>query len=161
MVVAEKSYDRLTVTSKPETAEDFHYEISGLGVHSFPLLKHSLEIQLLDADTDIQYSQDPTEVFMDRDHISFPLYLRSSKPGDRFRPLGLGGGKKVKDFFIDAKVARRQRRRIPILCSKEHIAWIVGHRLDDRVKITPETKRVLRLVYLEDGKQEVNDGRKP
>lgn len=147
MVVAEKNYGRLTVALKPKTAEDFHYEISGPGVHFFPLLEHSLEIQLLEDGADVQFSGDPTEVMMDEDQVSFPLYLRSSKPGDRFRPLGLGGAKKVKDFFIDAKVARRLRRQIPILCSKEHIAWIVGYRLDDRVKITPETRRILRFVY--------------
>jgi tRNA(Ile)-lysidine synthase len=86
---------------------------------------------------------------MDSDRVSFPFVLRSSKAGDRFRPLGLGGAKKLKKFFIDAKIPKSQRPRIPILCSGEQIIWVVGHRLDDRVKVTEDTSKLLRLLYLE------------
>ena len=86
---------------------------------------------------------------MDRDRVSLPIFLRPSKSGDRFSPLGLGGTKKVKDFFIDLKVSKSLRGQIPLLCSKNHILWIVGLRLDDRVKVTSTTKRLIQLRYLE------------
>jgi tRNA(Ile)-lysidine synthase len=44
---------------------------------------------------------------------------------------------------VDAKVPRSYRDQIPILCDQEKICWIAGYRLDDRVKITPQTKQVL------------------
>mgnify|MGYP001824553498 CR=1 FL=1 len=148
-VQVEKSYDWVTVTLRPETVQDFTFRISDQGVHSFPLLNHSMEVALLASDLPVEFSHDPNKAIMDLDRVSFPLTLRSRKTGDRFRPLGLRGSKKLKDFFIDAKVPKSQRRQIPILCSKDHIIWVVGHRLDDRVKLTSNTSRVLRLRYLE------------
>ena len=148
-VRAEKSYDWVTVTLRPETAEDFTFRISDYGLHVFPPLNHSMAVELLDTDMPIEFSHDPNEAIMDPDRVSFPLTLRSCRPGDRFRPLGLGGSKKLKNFFIDSKVPKSQRRQIPILCSKDHIIWVVGHRLDDRVKLTTDTSRLLRFRYLE------------
>ena len=147
--MAEKNYDWLTVTHRRELPEDFLYEISGAGIHPLPLLNHRMEVRFLASDATPQYSLDPGEATVDRDRVSWPLFLRPSKSGDRFRPLGLGGTKKIKDFFIDLKVPKSQRPQIPILCSKEHIIWIVGHRLDDRVKVTASTDGLIQLLYLE------------
>jgi tRNA(Ile)-lysidine synthase len=58
-----------------------------------------------------------------------PLRLRGWRPGDRFRPLGGSGGKKLQDFFVDAKVPRWERGRVPLLLSGERIAWVVGYRI--------------------------------
>jgi tRNA(Ile)-lysidine synthase len=148
-VRAEKNYDWLTVTLRHETVEDFSFVISDHGFHPFPSLKHSMEVALLTSGMPVEFRHDSNEAIMDLDRVSFPLTLRSSKPGDRFRPLGLGGSKKLKDFFIDAKIPKSQRRQIPILCTKDHIIWVVGHRLDDRVKLTSHTRRLLRFRYLE------------
>jgi tRNA(Ile)-lysidine synthase len=71
--------------------------------------------------------------------------VRARRPGDRFRPLGSGGSRKVKAFLIDRKVPRDQRARIPIVLSGERIAWVVGHQIDERFKMTPATRRVLVL----------------
>ncbi|HSB77576.1 MAG TPA: tRNA lysidine(34) synthetase TilS [Candidatus Methylomirabilis sp.] len=57
------------------------------------------------------------------------LSLRAWQPGDRFRPLGLRGQKKLQDFFVDAKVPRGQRARIPLLLADGRIAWVVGQRV--------------------------------
>ncbi len=61
--------------------------------------------------------------------LEAPLTLRCWRPGDRFRPLGMSGQKKLQDFFVDAKVPRRERERIPLLLSGERIAWVIGHRI--------------------------------
>ncbi|MBI3086931.1 MAG: tRNA lysidine(34) synthetase TilS, partial [candidate division NC10 bacterium] len=58
-----------------------------------------------------------------------PLSLRGWRPGDRFRPLGMSGEKKLQDFFVDAKVPRQERGRIPLLFAGDRIAWVVGHRI--------------------------------
>lgn len=80
---------------------------------------------------------------MDAERISWPLCIRSRQPGDRFQPLGISGHKKLQDFFVDLKIPREMRKTIHILCDSEKICWILGHRLDDRVKVTCRTRKVL------------------
>lgn len=85
----------------------------------------------------------PHVALMDAARISWPLKVRTRKPGDRFQPLGLKGTKKLQDYFVDAKVPESSRDRVPLLCDREKICWVVGHRLDERVKVTPRTERIL------------------
>jgi tRNA(Ile)-lysidine synthase len=82
----------------------------------------------------------PYRAFMDADRITWPLIVRTWKPGDRFQPLGSYGTKKLQDFFTDSKIPRGQRNQIPLLCDSEKICWIMGLRLDEGVKVTPETQ---------------------
>jgi len=60
--------------------------------------------------------------------------LRGWRPGDRFQPLGLRGQKKLQDFFVDAKVPRRERARIPLLLALGRIAWVVGQRIAEEFR---------------------------
>lgn len=83
--------------------------------------------------------------FLDYEHIHFPLRMRNFRPGDRFHPLGAKGTQKLKEFFIDHKIPRMDRPHIPLLISGEAIAWVVGHRIDERFKVTPKTIKVLRV----------------
>jgi len=83
--------------------------------------------------------------FFDKDALSFPLVLRNFQPGDRFKPLGMAGTQKVKKFFIDKKVPKTERTRCPILLSRGKIVWVVGHRIDESVKVTPSTRNVLKM----------------
>lgn len=83
--------------------------------------------------------------FFDMDSIRFPLNLRNFQPGDRFNPLGMTGTQKVKKYFINKKVQRVKRASCPILLSQEKIIWVVGHRIDDSVKIQPSTSNVLKV----------------
>ncbi len=86
------------------------------------------------------------EAHLDLDLTGTALSVRSRRPGDRFRPLGLGGSKKIQDFLVDVRVPKRRRDHVPLLVTKTgEIAWIIGHQIDDRFKIRPGTKRVLRL----------------
>jgi tRNA(Ile)-lysidine synthase len=95
-----------------------------------------------------QYREDKgslTVAFMDYESLHFPLRIRNFRPGDRFCPLGIQGTQKLKEFFIDHKIPRTERPKIPLLISGERIIWIVGHRIDERVKVTEKTKRVLKV----------------
>jgi tRNA(Ile)-lysidine synthase len=88
------------------------------------------------------------EVFLDGEEIALPLYMRTRKPGDRFYPLGLGGSKKLKDFFGDRKIPRRERDKILLLVDGEDkILWVAGCQPDARACITKETRRVLHLIF--------------
>ena len=78
--------------------------------------------------------------------ICFPLTLRSPRPGDRFRPAGAGGSKKLKDFLIDAKLPREERRHLLLVASEEEILWLVGLRRCAGHLPAPAGGKVLRLV---------------
>jgi tRNA(Ile)-lysidine synthase len=75
------------------------------------------------------------------------LMVRPRRRGDRFQPLGLAQPKKLGEFMIDAKIPNTRRGQIPIVCSEEQILWVVGWRLDERAKVSRDTKQVLRLEF--------------
>ena len=83
--------------------------------------------------------------FFDMDQLTSPLSLRYNLPGDRFMPLGMRGTQKLKNYFIDHKIPRDKRPTIPVLLSNNRIVWIVGHRIDERAKITQQTRNVLKI----------------
>jgi tRNA(Ile)-lysidine synthase len=84
------------------------------------------------------------QVLFDADRYSEPLLVRSWQAGDRFSPHGMKGkSKKLQDFFIDEKIARHQRKNIPLLVAPEGILWIVGMRQDERFVVRRETTRCL------------------
>ncbi|MGC9023364.1 MAG: tRNA lysidine(34) synthetase TilS [Chloroflexia bacterium] len=87
----------------------------------------------------------PWEVWLDAEACGRRLWLRHRRPGDRFYPLGLGGEKKLQDFFVDEKVPRALRGRVPLLVSPRGIVWVVGYRLDERFRLRPQTRRALHL----------------
>jgi len=71
--------------------------------------------------------------------------VRARRRGDRFQPLGLGQPKKVAEFMRDARLPRAARDGALVICNGEQIVWLAGLRIDERVKVTPRTQRVLRL----------------
>ena len=75
-----------------------------------------------------------------------PLAVRNRRPGDRFRPLGFDGWKKLQDFFVDRKVERRQRDLVPLVVDgSDRIVWVAGHAIDAEFRVTDPTKAVLIL----------------
>lgn len=85
--------------------------------------------------------------FFDFDKTGRELAVRGRKPGDRFVPLGMTDIKTVGEFLIDEKVPRAERPCIPVVESLSQIVWLAGVRMDERVKVTEMTKRVLRLKF--------------
>jgi tRNA(Ile)-lysidine synthase len=90
-------------------------------------------------------TDDPYEAFLDLDALGSTLSVRSRRPGDRLRPLGLGGEKKLQDLLVDAKVPQDRRDGVPLVCAAWGIAWVVGHRMDERARTGPNTRTVLHL----------------
>ena len=84
---------------------------------------------------------------LDLDKTGTELTVCHYRPGDRFQPLGMSLTKKLGEFMIDAKIPRAWRQRVPIICSPGHILWVVGWRIDERVKVTDSTKQVLCLKF--------------
>ncbi|MFC1931242.1 tRNA lysidine(34) synthetase TilS [Chloroflexota bacterium] len=85
--------------------------------------------------------------YFDLDKTGSKLSLRHRRPGDRFQPLGMSQPKKLNEFMIDSKIPLAWRPQIPLVCSKSNIVWVVGWRIDERVKVTEDTKQILCLEF--------------
>lgn len=95
---------------------------------------------------DYRISKSAQNAGLDLNQLKFPLTLRFWEQGDYFCPLGMKGKKKkISDFLIDEKIPLHQKERIAVIQSGDDIVWVVGYRLDDRFKITENTKQVLAI----------------
>lgn len=92
------------------------------------------------------WASEPYSAVFDADQLVMPIIVRSRLPGDRIRPLGMHGNKKVQDVLVDAHIPRSQRDRIPIICSQDTVLWVAGVRRSAHAPITPRTSRSLSLV---------------
>jgi len=87
----------------------------------------------------------------DQAELTLPLHIRTRLPGDRFRPLGAPGNKKLKNFFIDHKVPAVIRSLIPLICDQTGILWVGGYRQAERGKVVSSTKQFLQLTIIKTG----------
>ena len=92
---------------------------------------------------DFTLDKSPDVAQLDFDKLKFPLTLRHWRHGDRFHPLGMKGSKLLSDFFVDQKFTEWEKRNVWLLVSADNeILWVVGHRIDDRFKVTNLTKKI-------------------
>jgi len=90
-------------------------------------------------DADVEY--------VDADRLEGPLSVGSALEGERMRPLGMSGTKKLSDVMMDAKVPARHRSKIPVVREGDRVVWVAGIRLSEAHRVTPDTRRVVRLAY--------------
>jgi tRNA(Ile)-lysidine synthase len=142
----QRTYERLIFKSgSTKKPAPFEYLIPKQGV--FPLKKIGRILSL--EEITVTGPQRPKSTrwtaHVDAEKVRYPLRVRNFRPGDRFVPLGMKGHKKIKDFFVDRKVPTAERHTTPIVFSEDTPVWICGCRMDDRFKVTPETKSVLKM----------------
>lgn len=106
-----------------------------------PPTLHYEEVEQMDAFS-------PDCIYCDADQLSHPLTLRHPQAADRFVPFGQKSMKLVSDLLCDHKLNRFQRERQWLLLSGEDIVWVVGLRADNRFRVSPQTKRILKIRIL-------------
>jgi len=86
-------------------------------------------------------------IYVASEKLNFPLRLRKWKSGDSFHPFGMKGKKKLSKFFKDEKIPLTEKEKIWLLLSNEKIVWVIGHRMDDRFKVTKDSKKILKITW--------------
>ena len=120
--------------------------VPGVGTYSLPLWNLTLEVDRVR----------PAEAKIWNDHeacfasISFPFRVRTRKAGDRMTPFGMKGRKKLSDLFIDGKVPLRERDLHPVFADNSGPFWVPGVASDERTRIKPRTRRVIRLRIIDE-----------
>lgn len=147
-----KLYDRLIFsvpTDEPREAIASEIAVHVPGTTHLPVRQMEIkcEIATITPEQVGRWRQEKHEYeeWADFDQVHLPLIVRARRSGDRFWPLGAPGSKKVSEFLIDAKVDPAQRDHVAILCDQLGPIWVVGHRLDERVKISRHTRKVLQM----------------
>lgn len=88
--------------------------------------------------------------WFDYDKIKNTVFLRNRQPGDYLEIDGQGRKKKIKDYFIDSKIPREERKKIPLMADGSHVIWVIGQRISEAYKINENTKRILTVVVEKD-----------
>ncbi len=88
---------------------------------------------------------DDREVSLDADCLHEPLVIRQGEAGDRYRPFGLHGTKKLYDLLADRSVPAFERGRIPVLSDQAGVLWPVGHPIAERARVTDATRRIFQV----------------
>jgi len=106
------------------------------------------QLEWIDDMETLKVDTSATMAYLDADQLSWPLLNRSWVATDYFYPLGLRKKKKLNHFLGNLKLSPAIKSKTTVLCSGSKIAWVVGQRIDERFKITPITKRVLKITFL-------------
>ncbi|MBE0558461.1 MAG: tRNA lysidine(34) synthetase TilS [Proteobacteria bacterium] len=123
---------------------DYSYPIEFPGSVYIPEIDRHINMEFIDNPGVLAMKSAPRVAFMDYERIFPPLVLRNAEPGDRIEPLGMAETKKMKSYFIDRKIPREYRRRIPLLVDSRSIIWIAEELISNRVKVTEQTIQVVR-----------------
>lgn len=128
-----------------EQAEAKHIVIEN-GEKKIVFYGGELTIDQVDA-AKVQLTTDAATAILDAAEISFPLLLRKWKQGDYFYPLGMKKKKKINRFLTDQKLSLTDKGNVWVIEMNKKIIWIVGRRIDDRFKVSPSTKQVLKFIF--------------
>jgi tRNA(Ile)-lysidine synthase len=134
--------ERIHFSQKTGQAGFLEIDVTGAGRYKFPPANISLNFSIVE---NKKLSFSPQTAFLDADKAEFPLAIRNWKKGDSFHPLGMKGHKKLSDFWIDRKVARTKRKQIPLIFKDDQLVCVIGFEVDEEFKVTPETRRVLKI----------------
>lgn len=138
-----KDRDNFIISHIKDEDEEDTYDINEDDQYIDTPLK--LRIETIENTPDINIEKNKSVVYLNKDKLQYPLTLRRWKQGDWFVPFGMKGRKKLSDYFSDNKFSLLDKENVWILVSGNDIIWIVGHRSDERFKIVPSAKSILKI----------------
>jgi tRNA(Ile)-lysidine synthase len=97
----------------------------------------------------IKFTSDKLVEYISGDATGNEFEIRKWKSGDTFRPISFSGTKKISDFLTDEKIPSSEKKEKLVLTNSGMIVWVIGLRIDDRFKVTPDTKKILKLTVKE------------
>ena len=128
--------------------EDKVYDTISKDQEVFDTIFGNFQLAWIDNREEMKVDTSANMAYLDADQLNWPLLNRSWVATDYFYPLGLRKKKKLNHFLGSLKLSPAIKAMTTVLCSDSKIAWVVGQRIDDRFKITPNTKRVLKITFL-------------
>lgn len=141
-----KDRDELIIAKSKQADNEEVRIFPDTSVINHPLL---IKLKTIEGTSALKINKKSAFAYLDKDKLKFPLEIRKWNKGDFFYPLGMKNKKKLSDFFIDEKFSIIEKRNSYILTSGSDIVWIIGHRIDDRYKISDVTQSVLLLEVVE------------
>ncbi|MFA5321667.1 MAG: tRNA lysidine(34) synthetase TilS, partial [Smithella sp.] len=144
-IEARREYDDLILERKKASPKRLKYEyvLNVPGATCVKEKKITVKAELVKKRR-VDFSK-KNEIYLDWNKIKQPVVIRNRKDGDWFQPLGMTGRQKIKDFFINNKIPPDKREEVILLADNISVIYIENMHLNDRVKITPRTKNVLKL----------------
>lgn len=137
--------DILFIVGKKSNIVTFNYPVQiGETIH-IPELNVNIHAESRVCTENFMIRNEKDIKYFDLDKIQRGIKIRTRKAGDQFSPLGMKGTKKLKDFFIDEKIAKNMRDTIPLVCCGSDVLWIIGYRMSEKYKIDTHTKNILIL----------------
>jgi tRNA(Ile)-lysidine synthase len=144
--------DVLLIAPDAKSEADVRFRLDENQTATTSPVKLMLEKLPFTSDYKIELCKDVAQ--LDFDKLTFPLEIRQPETGDFFYPFGMKGKKKLSDYFTDEKFSAIQKLQTWLLVSAGQIAWVIGHRPDDRFKITSDTKTIFRIRLTEGNERE-------
>ncbi len=152
-----KIYLCFAVKQKDSNDEDFYEQIAIPGVTNVPVPGSDVTTSIImpqDIDKCNMLRYNPYVQYFDYDKLKKGIYIRNRRIGDIFSPLRSNGTKKLKEYFIDIKIPREERGRVPLIAADNEVVWIIGYKISDKFKVTENTKSVLKMEYNRRGHDE-------
>lgn len=150
-VIIDRKHIIITAKTDTQNAIQFIEE----GTKKIDAGNFSLHFEISVFNKSVTFNADNQIAYFDADKITFPLTIRRWKAGDYLYPLGLTkrtsdkpGKKKVSDILTNAKADALAKENTFVLLSGEKIIWLIGYRQDERFKLTPTTRNLLKIKML-------------
>lgn len=144
-VWALRQYDELVIQKRQETVSG-KIILSGEGDFEIPFASGWMNVKIFPKKEE-EFSRKMYTKTFDYDKIMKSVVVRTWKKDDYFVMNQEGQRKKLNRYFIDQKVPKDQREKIPLVADGNHILWIIGGRISGEYKVTEDTKRVLQLTW--------------
>ena len=141
---AERSFDKLILRKRSSDAERFSFAAHAEAPGSCETPEGVFTLQIFPNENKNLFQNTYTR-WRDCDKIGNNLFIRTRRPGDYIVVNRQGGKKKLKEYLIEEKIPAAQRDHVLLLAQGSEILWVIGHRISEAYRVSPETKRILEI----------------